>query len=241
MDRGLQAVGQARLAAPERHRRPAQARRHDADVHRGRRRRPAVRHAVPADGRRPARRRRSRWRLGERAGGRRQRGCEGRGKADPGDKTMIDALTPALRTLERSRRPRGSAARRPAACGGGRRAGDEDHHPASGPQGPRQLPGRAQRRPPGSRRHLVLAAARHGRGAGGRGRDSRRRTPAATVTRRAARTPSRDRAGHRLSQRQARRGRGGAGRADGRRRPEASRSPPGWTSPAVRSAPTPCS
>ena len=77
----------------------------------------------------------------------------------PGDKTMFDALAPAVRRLDAAL---AAAPPRRGAAGRGRprprRAGRDD--PAAGPQGPGQLPGRAQRRPPGPGRDVGGAAAR---------------------------------------------------------------------------------
>ncbi len=78
-------------------------------------------------------------------------GLEGviaRGKAGLDDKTMVDAMVPAVVALEAgiedlSGRPRGCRRR------GGRRT--RPGHPARGPQGPGELPRRTLRRPPGSR------------------------------------------------------------------------------------------
>ena len=97
MDRGMQqGAREARRGRGRRHRRRAQDGRHGAGLHRRRRRRPAVRHAVPADGHRrlagPVRAR------SRRAAPRRSaqgiEGVQARGKAEPGDKTMVDALDP---------------------------------------------------------------------------------------------------------------------------------------------------
>jgi dihydroxyacetone kinase phosphoprotein-dependent L subunit len=96
------------------------------------------------------------------------------GAASVGDKTMVDALTPALGAYELELRMGGSLE---TAASGARDAG---HHPAPGPQGPRLLPGPAQRRPPGPGRDLDRADVRRPRT--GRGRRPlpavRRRGPA---------------------------------------------------------------
>ena len=88
---------------------------HDADLDRRRRGRPAVRHAVPADGhggRRQGASSTSRgWAAALEAG---VEGVQARGKAEPGDKTMVDALLPAVEALRgRRRRRRGALRRRP--------------------------------------------------------------------------------------------------------------------------------
>ena len=87
-------------------------------------------------------------------------GVQARGKAQAGDKTMVDALLPALEALRAAEGEElGDALRRSAAAAEeGMRATD----PAGGPQGARELPRPAQRRPPGSRRDLDPHAARHG-------------------------------------------------------------------------------
>ena len=88
------------------------------------------------------------------------KGVQARGKAEPEDKTMIDALLPAVEAL-RAAEADGAAARRRAATlgrrGGGGHEGDD---PARGAQGPRELPRPAQRRPPGPGRDVVAPAAR---------------------------------------------------------------------------------
>ena len=86
-----------------------------------------------------------------------------RGKAESGDKTMVDAWTPAIEAAAaaaaRRRRPEGAAGR-----GGGRRSRRRVHGPDARPQGPRQLPGGAQHRPPRPRRGLQRTdPARRGR------------------------------------------------------------------------------
>jgi dihydroxyacetone kinase-like protein len=97
------------------------------------------------------------------------KGIEGvkmRGKAEPGDKTMLDALLPALDALNTAiadgssfARPRGAAR-----VGGRGRGRHEGHHPARRAQGPRELPRRAERRTPGPGRHVLVPAPAHGGG-----------------------------------------------------------------------------
>ena len=91
-------------------------------------------------------------------------GVQKLGAAVPGDKTMVDALVPALAAF-------GEAARAGEGRGRGRRAGREGrrdrhagHHPLAGPQGTRVLPRRPQRRAPGPRRHLHRAGLPNPRG-----------------------------------------------------------------------------
>ncbi len=86
-------------------------------------------------------------------------GVMARGKASPGDKTMLDALLPALEALKKSADPRRRARTGAAGFGGGCPAGDAGYHPAGGAQREGQLPGRAQRRAPGPRRHIFIPAA----------------------------------------------------------------------------------
>ncbi len=80
-------------------------------------------------------------------------GIVARGKAESGDKTMVDAWTPAVDAAAAAaagqRCAQGPAGRR----GGGRGRG-RLHRPDARPQGPRQLPGGAEHRPPGSGRRL---------------------------------------------------------------------------------------
>ena len=86
-------------------------------------------------------------------------GVQMRGKAEPGDKTMVDALLPAAEAL---RTAAGSGATLPAACRAAADAAAEGMRrddAAGRAQGPRQLPGRAQRRAPGPGRDVVVAAA----------------------------------------------------------------------------------
>ena len=91
-----------------------------------------------------------------------QAGVEGlrqRGKAEPGDKTMLDAWLPALDAMRRGLEDGSGLAeileRGAAAAEAGMRA--TDFH--AGAQGPRQLSGRPQRWTPGRRRDRVLPAA----------------------------------------------------------------------------------
>ena len=79
-------------------------------------------------------------------------GVVARGKAEPGDKTMYDALAPAVDALDAALSEGASLAD---ALATGRRGGRDRprrDHPHAGPQGPGQLPRRAQRRTPGPRR-----------------------------------------------------------------------------------------
>ena len=83
-------------------------------------------------------------------------GVAQRGKAVLGDKTMIDALAPAVEALKRADgEPLGEALTE---FRQSRRGGDDGDHPARRAQGARQLPRRAQRRPSGSRRNLDASA-----------------------------------------------------------------------------------
>ncbi len=85
-------------------------------------------------------------------------GVQSRGRAEPGDKTMVDALLPALEAL-RSTPDEADALRRVGGCGRGGHAGDD---PAGGAQGPRELSRPTQRRPPGPRCDVVAPAAARG-------------------------------------------------------------------------------
>ena len=90
-------------------------------------------------------------------------GVQARGKAQPGDKTMVDALIPAIEALEgASDLDEGLRA-----AAQGAEEGMRATIAARRPQGPRQLPRRAQQGPPGSRRdvHLLPLQERR-RGAG---------------------------------------------------------------------------
>ena len=64
-------------------------------------------------------------------------GVRARGKAEPGDKTMVDALIPGVEALEAA----SDLCRRPAVSDAGRRGGDEGDDPAGRSQGTRELPG----------------------------------------------------------------------------------------------------
>ncbi len=81
-------------------------------------------------------------------------GVKARGKAEPGDKTMLDALLPAGEAL---RAALGEGAGLGAALARAASAADEGidrHDPARGAEGPGELPRRAQRRAPGPRCHI---------------------------------------------------------------------------------------
>ena len=101
------------------------------------------------------------------------------GAAEPGDKTMVDALGPALATLReraRRRRPAGRRARRGGRCGRrGRARNDAD----AGAQGARVVPGRALRRASGPGRDVDRSDRPSAR--------QRRRRPGLTTERRARR------------------------------------------------------
>ena len=73
-------------------------------------------------------------------------GVVDRGKAAPGDKTMYDALAPAVDALERSLADDGSAGDRAQGRPGCRCGRSRRDDPDAGPQGPGQLPRRTQRR-----------------------------------------------------------------------------------------------
>ena len=81
-------------------------------------------------------------------------GVVARGKAEAGDKTMFDALAPAVEALDTALAGGRTAGRRLARHGGRRRGGPRRDHPDARPQGPRELPRRAQRRAPGPGRDL---------------------------------------------------------------------------------------
>ena len=87
------------------------------------------------------------------------KGVQARGKAELGDKTMIDALNPAVEALRAAAdegADLGDALRRSAdAAAEGMRATTR----AGGAQGPGELPGPAQRGASGPGRHVVAAAA----------------------------------------------------------------------------------
>ena len=86
------------------------------------------------------------------------KGVQARGKAEPGDKTMLDALLPAVAALESG----GELADALRALGRSRRRGHASDDPARGPQGPRELPRPAQRGPPGPGCDVVAPAHRVG-------------------------------------------------------------------------------
>ena len=91
-------------------------------------------------------------------------GVVARGKAEPGDKTMYDALAPAVDALDAAVGRRSRLADGARAGPRRRRGGPRRDHPDAGPQGPGQLPRRAQRRPPGpGRDHRRAAAPGRGR------------------------------------------------------------------------------
>ena len=91
-------------------------------------------------------------------------GVQARGKAEPGDKTMVDALIPAVQALEGGVRPR----RRSARGSAGRRGRHEGNDAADRAQGTRQLSGRTEQGPPGPGRDLhLLPLQERRRGAGG--------------------------------------------------------------------------
>ena len=97
-----------------------------------------------------------------------RKGLEGvqmRGKAEPGDKTMVDALIPALEAMEQASDLDG------ALRGGrrGRRARHAGHDSPGGAEGPGELSGGAQQGPPGSRRHLHLLPLQERRRGAGKG------------------------------------------------------------------------
>ena len=81
-------------------------------------------------------------------------GLVARGKPELGDKTMFDSLHPALEALDAAVGRRDVTRRGVHRGVAGRGPRPRRHHPDGGPQGSGQLPRRAQRRPPGSRRHL---------------------------------------------------------------------------------------
>ncbi len=97
-------------------------------------------------------------------------GVQARGKAELQDKTMVDALAPARDAFTEALERRSVVRRRAPALGGRRRRRHEGHDPARGPQGQGELPGRAERRTPRPRRHVVVPVAEDGRGDVERGR-----------------------------------------------------------------------
>src|SRR5665647_723637 len=163
----------ARRALTGRHRSSAEDGGDDPGVHRRWCCRAAVRDPVSADGERgrpgggalPGA-------VGGRAGGGRQ-GCAGAGEG--GTRRQDHGRRPSAGGggAERRRRVGALSGRRPATCGRGRGAGHEGNHPAGGPQRPRQLPGRAERRASGSRGDLFVALDGSGRGGIGPRRASR--------------------------------------------------------------------
>ena len=85
-----------------------------------------------------------------------QTGIQERGKAQVGDKTVLDALAPTVTALQAAAAaglPLPEALRRSLAAA---EVGPPGHHSDEGEDGARRLDRRAQRGPPGSRRHLVL-------------------------------------------------------------------------------------
>ena len=94
------------------------------------------------------------------------KGVQARGKAEPEDKTMIDALLPAVDGAARGRGG-GRVARRRAAPLGRRGASRACSAtiPLEARKGRASYLGAAQRRPPGPGRDVVAPAAAHGRGA----------------------------------------------------------------------------
>ena len=93
---------------------------------------------------------------------RRARGGAGRrrqelGAAEPGDKTMVDALGPAVAALRERLEAGDSLADAVAAAADAAEEGARATTPHAGPQGPRVLPGRALGRPPGPGRDVDRA------------------------------------------------------------------------------------
>ncbi len=80
-------------------------------------------------------------------------GVVARGKAEPGDKTMYDALAPAVDALDAALASGKSLADALAAAESGRRGWARRHDADARAQGPGQLSRRAQRRPSGPRRN----------------------------------------------------------------------------------------
>ena len=76
-------------------------------------------------------------------------GVRARGKAEPGDKTMVDALIPATEALRGALEGGASFADALGAGGGRGRGGRARHDPARRPQGPGELSRRAERGAPG--------------------------------------------------------------------------------------------
>ena len=94
-------------------------------------------------------------------------GLAARGKAELGDKTMVDALTPAVEALAASVGNGDDLAAGLRAAAEAAAQGREATHSAGGPQGPGELPGRAQQGAHRPGRRLGHDA---GRGARGRRR-----------------------------------------------------------------------
>ena len=91
-------------------------------------------------------------------------GIQERGKAQVGDKTVLDALAPTVAALQTAAAA-GDAARGGPRPGARRRGGGgAGHHPAQGEDGPRRLDRRALGGPSGSRRHVVHPDAEVGGG-----------------------------------------------------------------------------
>ena len=172
-------VAEARRRAGRRAGALLKARRDDAGQHRRRGERAAVRHVLPAawatSRGRPSPS--STPRRSPRRCGPASRASSRGGRPQLGDKTMMDALAPGRR---RAATPRWPTARRSRDALRGRGDGRAERRgrdrPLRGPQGPGQLPGRAQRGHTGPRRDVDDAAAR-GRGAEPRvsRRDAQRR------------------------------------------------------------------
>ena len=86
-------------------------------------------------------------------------GIAGLGKAIPGEKTMLDALTPALEAGRTAVAAGADHRRRLRGDGRCRRGWSGRHHPDAGDQGSRVVPRRAIHRTPGSGGHVGGAAA----------------------------------------------------------------------------------
>ncbi len=81
-----------------------------------------------------------------------------RGKANLGDKTMVDALTPALVAFKETVEVQNGdmvAGMQKCRCSG--RTRDERHDPDVGQKRPGQLPGRTEHRPPGPWRDFLVS------------------------------------------------------------------------------------
>ncbi len=97
-------------------------------------------------------------------------GVQQRGKAEPGDKTMVDALTPAVEAAKAAADADGTRGRRPPGRGRRRQGGRRGDGPAHGQEGAGQLPGRPGPGASGPRGHLHVPAPGRGgphRGGGG--------------------------------------------------------------------------